>query len=66
MNAKLLKRPVVFTLCLECHNGGGDGTRNSGVDIQSARHNLLDPKYQKCTTCHVRLHGSNSDQYFLR
>ena len=45
-NAKLLRRPVVFTVCLECHNGGGDGTRNAGVDIQSARHNLLDPKYQ--------------------
>jgi DmsE family decaheme c-type cytochrome len=65
-NAKLLKRPVVFTLCLECHNGGGSGTRNAGVDIQSARHNLLDPKFQKCTVCHVRIHGSNADQYFLR
>ena len=66
MNARLLRRPVVFTLCLECHNGGGSGTRNQGVDIQSPRHNLLDPKYQKCTTCHVRVHGSNSDVFFLR
>jgi len=66
MNAKLLRRPVVFTVCLECHNGGGEGTRNGGVDVQSARHNLLDPKFQQCTTCHVRIHGSNSDQYFLR
>jgi len=65
-NAKLLRRPVVFTLCLECHNGGGTGTRHGGVDIQSARHNLLDPKFQKCTTCHVRIHGSNADQFFLR
>ena len=66
MNAKLLTRPVVFTLCLECHNGGGTGTRNKGVDIQTARHNLLDPKFQRCTTCHVRIHGSSNDQYFLR
>jgi DmsE family decaheme c-type cytochrome len=66
MNSKLLRRPVVFTLCLECHNGGGSGTRNQGVDIQSARHNLLDPKFQRCTTCHVRIHGSNADQFFLR
>jgi DmsE family decaheme c-type cytochrome len=65
-NARLLQRPVVFTLCLECHNGGGTGTRNAGVDIQSSSHNLLDPKYQKCTTCHVRIHGSNSNFYFLR
>jgi DmsE family decaheme c-type cytochrome len=66
MNSKLLRRPVVFTLCLECHNGGGSGTRNQGVDIQSARHNLLDPKFQRCTTCHVRIHGSDADQFFLR
>jgi DmsE family decaheme c-type cytochrome len=67
MNAKLLLRPVVFTICLQCHNGAGSfGTRNSGVDITSARHNMLDPKFQKCTTCHVRIHGSNSDQFFLR
>lgn len=65
-NAKLLARPVVFTLCLECHNGGGSGTRDAGVDIQSARHNLLDPRFQRCTTCHVRIHGSNSDPFFLR
>jgi len=65
-NAKLLTRPVVFTLCLECHNGGGTGTRNKGVDIQTARHNLLNPVFQKCTTCHVKIHGSNADQYFLR
>jgi len=66
MNAKLLTRPVVFTICLECHNGGGTGTRNGGVDLQTARHNLLDPKFQKCTACHVRIHGSNADLNFLR
>jgi DmsE family decaheme c-type cytochrome len=65
-NAKLLTRPVVFTLCLECHNGGGTGTRNQGVDIQTANHNLLNPAFQKCTTCHVKIHGSNADPYFLR
>ncbi len=66
MNAKLLRRPVVFTVCLECHNGSGSGIRNQGVPLQSSRHNLLDPKFQKCTTCHVRIHGSNSDEYFRR
>jgi len=65
-NTRLLRRPVVFTLCLECHNGSGFGTRNSGVDLQSSQHNLLDPRYQKCTTCHVRIHGSNADVFYLR
>jgi DmsE family decaheme c-type cytochrome len=67
MNPKLLKRPVVFTVCLECHNGADSfGTRNNGEDLQSSRHNMLDPKFQKCTTCHVAIHGSYSDQFFLR
>jgi DmsE family decaheme c-type cytochrome len=66
VNSKLLRRPVVATLCLECHNGGGTGTRNQGVDVQTPQHNLLDPKYQRCTTCHVRIHGSNADEYFKR
>jgi DmsE family decaheme c-type cytochrome len=66
-NAKLLRRPVVFTLCLECHNGAGTfGRQTAGVPIQAASHNMLDPRYQKCTLCHVRIHGSNSDPRFLR
>jgi len=67
MNAKLLRRPVVFTMCLECHNGAGTfGRENLGVFQTPATHNLLDPKYQRCTLCHVRIHGSNSDPTFLR
>jgi DmsE family decaheme c-type cytochrome len=66
-NAKLLTRPVVFTLCLECHNGAGTfGRENLGVFQTPASHNLLDPKYQHCTLCHVRIHGSNADPTFLR
>ncbi len=66
-NARLLRRPVVFTLCLECHNGAGNfGRRNDGVPLQTPSHNLLDPRYQRCTVCHVRIHGSNSSEFFLR
>ena len=67
MNPRLLRRPVVFTLCLECHNGAGNfGRRGDGINIQTSSHNLADPRYQNCTTCHVRIHGSNADQRFLR
>jgi DmsE family decaheme c-type cytochrome len=66
-NAKLLKRPVVFTVCLECHNGAGTyGRENLGIFTQSRSHNMLDPKFQQCTLCHVRIHGSNADARFLR
>lgn len=66
-NARLLKRPVVFTVCLECHNGAGSfGRQADGIPTQSASHNMADPRYRNCTTCHVRIHGSNADRRFLR
>jgi DmsE family decaheme c-type cytochrome len=67
MNAKLLKRPAVFTVCLECHNGADSfGRRAVGVDTLSAAHNLANPRYRDCTVCHVRIHGSNADIFLLR
>jgi DmsE family decaheme c-type cytochrome len=66
-NSRLLRRPVVFTLCLECHNGAGNfGRQGTGVVTQTSSHNMADPRYQNCTACHVRVHGSNSDAFFLR
>ena len=66
-NSRLLRRPVVFTLCLECHNGAGNfGRTKTGVPSLSAGHNMSDPRYQNCTNCHVRVHGSNADPLFLR
>lgn len=66
-NAKMVRRPAVFTLCLECHNGrGNSGRQADGVQRQSSSHNMADPRYQNCTTCHVRIHGSNADQKYLR
>jgi DmsE family decaheme c-type cytochrome len=66
-NPRLMRRPVVFTMCLECHNGADSfGRRNQGIITQSASHNMADPRYQNCTACHVRIHGSNSDPRFLR
>ena len=67
MNARLLKRPVVFTLCLECHSGAGTfGRQGDGVTRQSSSQNMAEPRYQNCTTCHVRIHGSNADPLFFR
>ena len=66
-NARLLKRPQVFTLCLECHNGAGSfGRQADGVIAQSPSHSMTNPRYQNCTACHVRIHGSNADARFLR
>jgi DmsE family decaheme c-type cytochrome len=66
-NPRLMKRPTVFTMCLECHNGRpGFGRTTTGVPEQTPSHNMALPRYQNCTTCHVRIHGSNADQMYLR
>lgn len=66
-NSRLLRRPVVFALCLECHNGAGTfGRTGTGVPSLSQAHNMANPRYQNCTNCHVRIHGSNSSPLFLR
>jgi DmsE family decaheme c-type cytochrome len=66
-NPRLMRRPVVATMCLECHNGGGSFGRNAqGIPVQTPSHNMADPRYHNCTSCHVRVHGSNADARFLR
>jgi DmsE family decaheme c-type cytochrome len=71
MNARLLRRPVTFTLCLECHNGQGNfgsfGPKfGNGVTRTTPDHNMADPRYRNCTGCHVRIHGSNTSEFFFR
>lgn len=55
-NPKQLKRATVAQLCIECHSPLSTATLGSQPP---AFHNLLDPRYQNCTTCHVAIHGSN-------
>ena len=64
----LLKRPVVFTVCLECHTGVGQFGRDAnGIPTQTPSHNMSDPRYQNCTVCHARnLTRSNADPRFFR
>jgi DmsE family decaheme c-type cytochrome len=66
-HARMLRRPAVFTLCLECHTGaGGFGRQGDGIRRTSLSHDMANPRFHNCTTCHVRIHGSNSDPRFLR
>ncbi|MFN7923067.1 MAG: DmsE family decaheme c-type cytochrome [Bryobacteraceae bacterium] len=67
--AKLITRPTTTMLCLECHTGSGDfGARtNRGITYPDhATHSMVDPRYQRCTGCHVAIHGSNVHYRFLR
>ena len=66
-NSRLLRRPVVFTMCLECHNGApGFGRTGTGDPVPFQFHNLRSPVYQNCTNCHSHIHGSNTSAYFLQ
>jgi predicted CXXCH cytochrome family protein len=62
-NPKMLKRPQVRQLCLECHSGitnqlsdGPTGGPHSQTSIRS----------QNCTVCHSAIHGSNTSNVFFR
>lgn len=51
VNRHLLRYQQVAQLCYQCHAG----TPSSHVQ----------PSYRDCTSCHVAIHGSNSDPRFL-
>ncbi len=61
-NPKMLIRSTVRSLCLECHST----TQNVLTSQPPSFHNVRSPRYQNCTTCHTKIHGSNSSQFFLR
>jgi DmsE family decaheme c-type cytochrome len=65
-NSRLLRRPVVFTMCLECHNGAAGFSRTAQGDPAPFQfHNLRSPLFQNCTNCHSHIHGSNTSAFFL-
>jgi predicted CXXCH cytochrome family protein len=64
-NPKLLKRGVVAQLCIECHSNIGllAGEEPSGAT--QVPHTLTQ-RFQNCTICHVKIHGSNASSRFFR
>ena len=62
VNPKMLTRTTLRSLCLECHSR----TASAVASQPPAIHNLRDPRYQNCTTCHVKIHGSNASRTFMR
>lgn len=61
-NPKLLKRSSVRQLCMECHSqlpAAEGGAAQTPHDLRTAR-------YNNCTVCHTKIHGSNSHVFFFR
>jgi DmsE family decaheme c-type cytochrome len=63
LNPKQLKRANVYQLCIECHSP--IGTETFGSQPPSF-HNLSLARYRNCTTCHVKVHGSNRDPQLFK
>ncbi|MGH9719859.1 MAG: hypothetical protein ACRD8O_06575 [Bryobacteraceae bacterium] len=60
----MLTRNKVGMQCLECHSNIGAGLVAGGV--ATAFHDLRSARFQNCTTCHVKIHGSFVSRSLLR
>lgn len=61
-NPKLLRRSSVRQLCMECHTTLSDAEPGA----PQAPHDQRTARYNNCTVCHARIHGSNSHKFFFR
>jgi len=68
-NPRLLKRNNVSQLCIECHTQIGTQAGEEpppGAPQVPSFHNLTTARFQNCTTCHSKIHGSNTSRVFFR
>jgi DmsE family decaheme c-type cytochrome len=64
---KMLTRPVIKFLCLECHSNapGIPDTEGTGIGPGTPSfHDINNPRYANCTVCHLEIHGSNKDPFY--
>lgn len=62
-NPRQLKRANVYQVCIECHSPMTGTTLGSQPP---SFHELTDPRYQNCTSCHMAIHGSNRSPELLK
>ena len=65
-NAKMLKRNNVNQLCLECHSNVALKVGEIEAPGAPSFHNQATVRFQNCTTCHSKIHGSNHNKVFFR
>lgn len=67
-NPRMLTRQQVFYVCLECHANVPNAPNPGGVIgvVPPAFHDLRSPRFQNCTVCHQKIHGSYVDRNLLR
>jgi DmsE family decaheme c-type cytochrome len=67
-NPRMLTRQAVVFVCMECHSNIPSAPNTGGVigALPPPFHNLNSPRFQNCTICHQKIHGSYVDRNFLR
>ena len=66
-NPRMLARQEVRLVCLECHANlpTANSTHTIGL-VPPSFHNLNSPRFQNCTICHQKIHGSYVDRNLLK
>ncbi len=62
VNPRMLTRQVVQQVCLECHTVSLSTLAGSPPGF----HDIRSPRFQNCTNCHTKIHGSFVSKDFLR
>jgi DmsE family decaheme c-type cytochrome len=66
-NPRMLVRQEVRLVCLECHANLPGVTKNPVAGaVPPASHDLRSARYQNCTVCHQKIHGSHIDRNLLK
>ena len=68
-NPRMLNRAQVRFICLECHSmlAGTAATANGTLgSTPPAIHDLRSPRFQQCTVCHQKVHGSYVNRDFFK
>lgn len=65
VNPRLLNRHEARVQCLECHSGASF-TRTQLGGAPPAFHDLRSQRFQNCTGCHLKVHGSQVSRDLLR
>jgi DmsE family decaheme c-type cytochrome len=64
-NPRMLTRHEVRFVCMECHSNlplPNPGANSTLGTVGPAFHNLLSPRFQNCTLCHQKVHGSYANR----
>jgi DmsE family decaheme c-type cytochrome len=68
-NPRMLTRPQVSQLCMECHSNIPTTTpslKSTLGTVGPAFHDLRSPRFQNCTLCHQKVHGSYANRAFTK